>query len=117
MSAALVEKELDPTPVVAALMEKSATGKIPWEATANEDTFVSSVGGQTLRIELVRDPDDPEDAGRPVLYLLDAKGKTIWQIYSGQTKTGLWDLYALAQRVGNKVDDKVAALMEALQRL
>jgi hypothetical protein len=56
MSAPAVDKELNPAPVVAALIEKSATGKIAWEATANEDTFVSSVGGQTLRIALERSP-------------------------------------------------------------
>jgi hypothetical protein len=117
MSAPAVDKELDPAPVVAALIEKSATGKIAWEATANEDTFVSSVGGPTLRIALERSPDYPDEMGDPALYLLDAKGKTIWQIYSSQTKTGLWELYRLAQRVGNKVDDRMAALMDALQRL
>ena len=123
MSAPVIDKELDPTPIVSALVEKSTIGKMAWEATAREDTFVSSVGGQTLKLAL--EPTiasdiygNPEERNEPVLYLLDEKGRTIWQIYSSQAKEGgLWKLYRMAQRVANKVDDRMAALMDALQRL
>jgi hypothetical protein len=122
MSGASVETELDVTPVVAALIEKSATGKMTWEATAREDTFVSTIGGQTLKIgleptKLMYVLTSPEKISEPVLCLIDEKGKTVWQVYSSQTKEGLWKLYKLAQRIANKVDDRMAALMEALQSL
>jgi hypothetical protein len=114
MSAPAIDKELDPTPMIDVLAEKSATGKLAWEATAQENTFVSSIGGQTLKITLEWQPDRGNE---PVLYLLDGKGKTIWQISSDQTRHGLRHLYSLAQRVANRVDDRVADLMDALQRL
>jgi hypothetical protein len=114
MSVSVVDKELDLTPVVEALVEKSTTGKMQWEATAQENTFVSTIGGQTLKITLEWQPDSGNE---PVLYVLDGKGKTIWQSYSSQVHGGLWKLYRSAQRVANKVDDRMAALMEALQRL
>jgi hypothetical protein len=30
---------------------------------------------------------------------------------------GLWPLYKLAQRVANKVDDEIAALVDAVEKL
>jgi len=121
MSVPSINQELDPTPMVDALLEKSQIGKMTWEATAREGTFVSTIGGLTLKIAL--EPQEsfnvygnPDQSDAPVLFLVDGDGKIIWQIYSGQTR-GLWRLYRLAQRVANRVDDRIAGLMESLQKL
>jgi len=120
MKSSEFEKELEVTPFITSLMEKTASGGLNWEPTAQDDTFIASLAGSTLKITLEGDVGvdmygNPE-AG-PVLYILDEKGKTLWQVYPGQPKGGLWKLYRLVQRIANKVDDRMASLMEALQKL
>lgn len=118
-----LKQEIDFDPLTTALVEKTKAGKLNWQATANENTFIASVGGDTtLRLTLESD-EDVDTYGQlqsfdvPVLYLLDSKGKALWEIHSRQVEGGLWPLYKLAQRIANKVDEKVEALMEALQKL
>jgi hypothetical protein len=53
----------------------------------------------------------------PHLRLLGEKGKVLWEIHANQIKGGLWPLFKLAQRIGNKLDDRMAKLMETLQSL
>ncbi len=116
-------KDVDANPLVQALMEKTQAGRLVWEATADEGTFIASVGGNaTLKLVLESQLEqdvrgNPEYADAPTLLLLDEKGKKQWQVYSSQVEGGLWVLYRLAQRVANKVDDRMAALVEAVQRL
>ncbi len=118
-----LKQEIDVNPLTTTLIEKTKARKINWQATANENTFIASVGGDTtlrLTLESVVDSDpygQPESFDVPVLCLLDSKGKAVWEIRSRQVKGGLWPLYKLAQRIANKVDEKVEALMEALERL
>jgi hypothetical protein len=123
MTGILFDKELDPTPLVTALIEKTKSGRLKWEPTAMENVFIPSVGGgTTLRIYLtsqdtVGNFGQPETEEVPELRLLDEKGKMLWEIHSHQVKDGLWPLFRLAQRVANKLDERMASLMEALQHL
>ena len=123
MTSQPVGKELDPTPLVTTLMEKSTARKLDWQATADEDAFIASVGGETtlkITLESVEDFDiysNPQMKNMPVLYMLDTKGRTLWLISSSQVNGGLWPLYRLAQRVGNKLDERMVATIEALQKL
>lgn len=117
-------KDLDPTPLVGSLTEKSTAGKLNWQATADEHTFIASVGGETtlkITLESVEGFNDftgnPEMTQEPVLYMLDAKGRALWEISSSQVKGGLWPMYRLAQRIGNKLDERMAAVMQALEKL
>ena len=116
-------KDLDANPLVQALMEKTQVGRLVWEPTADEGTFIASIGGNTtLKLALVSqvEPDvygNPEYADVPTLLLLDEKGRKQWQVDSSRVKGGLWPLFRLAQRVANKVDDRMAGLVEAVQRL
>jgi len=118
-----LERELDPTPLVAALADKTKAGKLSWQPTADDNTFIVSVGGETtfkLALEGVEGEDrwgQPEYTNAPVLHLLDSKGRKIWEISSSEVKGGLWPLYKLARRIGNKMDDKMAALMEVVEKL
>jgi hypothetical protein len=123
MTAILFDKELDPTPLVTTLLEKTKAGRLKWEPTATENVFIASVGGgTTLRIGLTT-VDDFNDLGRPdtievpELKLLDEKGRMLWEIHQHQVKGGLWPLFRLAQRVANKLDERMASLMESLQNL
>ena len=123
MTAILFDKELDPTPLVTTLLEKTKAGRLKWEPTATENVFIASVGGgTTLRIGLTT-VDDFNDLGRPdtievpELKLLDEKGRMLWEIHQHQVKGGLWPLFRLAQRVAIKLDERMASLMESLQNL
>lgn len=116
-------QELDPTPLVTTLIDKSRAGKLNWQATADEHAFIASIGGETTlkaTLEMTEDFDlygNPEHTQQPVLCLLDPKGRTLWEISSSQVKGGLWPLYRLAQRIGNKLDERMASVMEVLQKL
>jgi hypothetical protein len=116
-------QEIDLDPLVATLVEKTKAGKIKWEPTANDKTFISSVGGETtfkLKLESFEELDFsgyPQNLERPVLSLLDAKGHEIWQVSSSKIPGGLWSLYKIAKQVANRVDEKVATLMETLEKL
>ena len=116
-------QELDFNPLVNTILEKTKAGKLNWEATASDDTFIVSVGGETtlkLTMEAFETFDmygQPETGHAPVLCLLDRKGRKLWEISSNQVSGGLWTLYRQAQRIANKVDDRVAGLIEVLQKL
>src|SRR2546430_11325997 len=123
MTTPALEKELDPSPLVARITDKSKVGKLRWQPTADEDTFVVSLGGDTtlkMTLESVEEFDGfsgPTVQKAPVLTMLDPKGKTLWEIHSSQVKGGLWPLYRLAQRIANKLDERMMSLMEALENL
>lgn len=123
MTPILLEKDLDPTPLVATLVEKTKAGRLKWEPTATENVFIASVGGgTTLRIYLANEQVPDEYGGldtveAPELRLLDEKGKMLWEILPRQVKGGLWPLFRLAQRIANKLDERMASLMETLQNL
>jgi hypothetical protein len=54
MSTLPLDKDIDPTPLVEALTEKTKAGKVKWEPTAEENTFIATLGGDTtLRIYLL----------------------------------------------------------------
>ena len=123
MSTSPFEKDLDPAPLVEALKEKTKAGKVKWEPTAAENTFIASVGGgATLRIYLTT-TQDYNEAGEfttitvPELRLVDENGKLLWEISLYETKGELWSLFKLAQRIANKLDERVASLMATLEKL
>jgi hypothetical protein len=116
-------QEIDPNPLVTALVEKTKAGKLIWQPTASPETFIASVGGETT-LQLMTETDEefneygePERITVPVLSMADAKGRQLWQIRSREVSGSLWPLYRLGQRVANKVDERVAALLEAVQSL
>lgn len=123
MNALPLEKELDPKPLVAALIDKTKAGKIKWEATAEESTFIATLGGDTtLRIYLITVEDfdgygNPSSGLIPELRLLGDNGKLLWEISNHRVNGELWPLFQLAQRIGNKLDERMATLMETLQKL
>jgi hypothetical protein len=104
-------KELDPTRLVNVVLEKTKAGKLTWEETAGKNTFIASVGGDTtLEIEQGREWDDPD-----TLRLLDEDGQLLWVIDAPQPLIG--ELLQLARRIALRVDEKVDALLDTLQKL
>ena len=106
-------KELDPTPLVNAILEKTKAGKLKWDETADEDIFIVSVGGNTTL--KVRQKFDQYQGDRYILSLLDENGKLIWVIEEPWDLTK--ELFVLARRVALRVDERMDALMGTLQRL
>ena len=106
-----------------ALIEKTEAGRLVWEATASEGTFIASVGGETtLKLTLesgfeINPYGEPEAYTVPALSLVAPKGRTLWEIKSNEVKGSLWPLHRLAQRVANKVDERIAALLEDIEKL
>ena len=124
MSTQPFDKNLDATPLVKAILEKTKAGKLRWEATAMENVFIASVGGNTTFKIYLQDGEDInpitqnfETVHFPILSLLDEKGKTLWEIRPGQVEGGLNPLFEIARRVGNKLDERMEAVIGALQRL
>jgi hypothetical protein len=118
------EKEIDPNPLVATLIEKTREGKLKWEATSAENTFIVSMGGgTTLRITLAQEWTIDEYGSEvqitlPQLFLQNEKGLTLWVIYNSEVKSaGLWMLFKLARRVANNIDERFADLIGFLEKL
>ena len=107
------ENQLDPIPLLHALIDKTQAGKLKWDETADENIFLVSVGGNTtLKVRRLFNSlgDDFH-----YLSLLDENGKLIWEI--NQPSGLIEQLFVLARRVALKVDERVEALMGTLQRL
>ena len=118
------KNKLDAAPLVKRLIEKSKSGKLDWEPTADRQQFVTSVGGGTsfkIRILTVTDIGDygqPETIEVPRLDMLDRKGNLLWQLQGRDVPTGkLRELFEIARRIGNRLDDRVAGAIEALDKL
>jgi hypothetical protein len=114
--------ELDATPLANQLLDKTRGGKIKWESTADENTFLATVGGSTFRVFLERVEDvnlsgQPEYIDVPAIALLSEKGKSVWTITSSDVKGGLHALYEEVRRVGHHLDERLAAALAALEKL
>ena len=115
--------EPDPNPLAAELIEKTKAGKLKWEPTVDRRAFIVSLGGDTtLKLHLdTEEQVDPygqlETVTVACLSLLDAKGNILWDIRNHKVKGGLMPLYKLAQRVANKVDERLANIMDSLRNL
>jgi len=119
------QEPLNFEPLVKRLIEKSKAGKLDWKPTADRKSFVISVGGGNtgfkIRQEQISDIDqwgNWETYDVPRLDMLDEKGFLIWKISRKDVSPGLIDeLYKLAQRIANKVDDRLDGAIEALDDL
>lgn len=109
-------KELDPSHLVSTVLDKTKAGKLKWEETADENVFIASVGGSaTLEVRMPSIFSATSDNFYYTLSLLDENGKLLWVINEPQTL--IQELLGLARRIALKVDEKVEAFLETLQRL
>ena len=112
----------DPAHVVAALLDKTRVGKLRWEPAPQEDTFHVNIGGHTyLRIFLVKSEirntmGDIESHTIPTLNMLDEKGRIIWAVDS-RTVNEVRELHRQAQNRADRVDERIALLMDTLHKM
>lgn len=118
------QPDLNPTPLVERLLEKSRAGRLNWEPTADRKAFVVSVGGEaTFKVSLIQVEEvstfgQSETVDVPILLMLDEKGKTLWEVRQRDVKgIKLWDLYTVARRIGNKLDERMVNAIRALENL
>ena len=112
--------------LVEALIQKTISEKVKWNLTADETTFVSSVKGQlSFEIQAVPEIQFPlfsvqtRNTERDDKYLLkvrDASGKVMFKISSSKYPQ-LSNLFGLAFRVANNIDEKVESTVRILSLL
>jgi hypothetical protein len=105
-----VSDEPNTKPLAEGLLNKTREGKINWEPTAYSGVYVATVGGNTFRVSLEEDEDTRQEYS--CVRLMNEKGQPIWTIAEG-----VWPLYRSVQRVANKVDERIANAIEALDKL
>jgi len=112
----------DPGQVVTALLDKTRTGKLKWEAAQQEDTFHVNIGGHTfLRVFLVKSQirnamGDVEIHTVPTLNMLDEKGRIIWSVDS-RSVSETRELHRQAQNRADRVDERISVLLDTLSKM
>ena len=91
------------------LLNKTEAGKLRWEETASEDTFLAAVKGQQS-FELRPVP------GSASIHLTvrDAAGKVLFEVNEGGAGR---ELYKFARRLALRIDDKLENSLELLSQL
>lgn len=109
MSADLT-KSPDYETLVASLLEKTLAGKIRWEETAVENSFLAAVKGrQTFQISGNENGADTE------LQVRDQDGKV--RVKLTRTNQQMMDLYSAARRIALGVDEVIDESLELLNSL
>jgi hypothetical protein len=109
--------------LVESLIEKTKQGKLEWAPTANRAAFVASIAARIgFKIFTVTSTDfndfgQPEEMETVRMQMLDERSNVLWDIYPGDVKAGMWELYSLARRIGNNVDARLADALNALGKL
>ena len=122
MSAQPVAKELDVNRLVGEVIEKTKAGKLRWKATANDNIFIVSVGGNTtIKVSLEAKEEDwvsspPVMRDRARLILLDEYGNPLLDVWEDNVPA-VAELFTLARRMALNVDERIQSLMEVLQKL
>src|SRR5687767_15841654 len=95
MNSQTPRKSVDPAILVQTIIGKTKDGKIRWEETADENTFIASVGGNTT-LRANRYFQRFEGYSSPILTLLDIDGRLLWEL--NQPELLLSELFDLADR-------------------
>lgn len=106
------------------LLEKTVAGKLEWQETAVEDTFLAAAKGiQTFEIALV---DQALKFGAfsasgktkaVVLKVKDKDGKLVLKHVERVQDSPAFDLFQVARRVAMRVDEKIESSLEVLESL
>ena len=104
--------------LVGKLSEKTEGKKITWKPTAEEHTFITTIKGNTFHIMRSKDEwQQPHTA----LMMVTEDGRTIWRLDDEgrpmHLQTELHSLYDLAQRIGDRVDEKLSEALKSLDLL
>jgi len=103
------------------ILKKTLAKKLPWQPTAQDDTFVAPMLGKyTLTIVPYTSRDNwgaPE--GPPTITLTDAGNNNLAEIHSGIVGVNVQDLQTLlvfARRIAFSADEKIDELLLELQK-
>ena len=107
--------QVDISKVIEALKVKSQQGKIGWQPTAEEETYIAPIKENIFRVFTY-----PGEYGRiPVLTFINEDGKTIWRMEGDNMYEGdsIASIYFTAQRIADRVDEKLSEVLESLESL
>ena len=113
--------EKEAFPLVKKLLQKTADKKIPWEATADEHTFITTIKGNTFRI--MRYGASEWQQPYTALMMVNDAGRTIWQLDDANEELpahcgeDLRTLYDSAQRIGDRVGTRLSEALKSLDSL
>jgi hypothetical protein len=113
MSADL-RQELKFDPIIETLLEKTKEGKLRWQETAEEGTYLAAVKGQrTFAISL----DWNATSGPIRLVVRDVEGKAFLDARFSYANPIARELYDLAGRIALNLDEKVDETLQVLSQL
>jgi hypothetical protein len=101
--------------LVTRLTELTESGKVSWEETADESTFLTSVG--KFVVTLGEEHDDNYSVYR--FKILDGTGKTIDEASAsgGENRTRLSHLHEFARRNALHVEEALSDLLSSLEHI
>ena len=103
------------------VFQKTSHGRIQWEATAEENLFIAPIGGQfTLAVSHHRGGDRWGEEYDYVSLKLKDKERELISVTSEVEDVPdiqLRELYEIARRQANKVDDKIDKVLNELGKL
>lgn len=105
-----LDKQPDYDALFDALVEKTKAGKLDWQETAEEGTFVAAVRGEkTFRVTQIA------DGAMIVLEVVNTDGKVLVNAFSPSPAAK--ELYSLARRIALRLDENIDAAMQLLDSL
>ena len=109
--------------LVEKLIEKSLAGKLKWQETAEDDTFVTAVKGrQTFHVSAqfgglhLRDNEVEQDVVTK-LEVHGFEGKIIIDFRETGQSSSLFELFSVAKRVALRIDERIDESLELLNSL
>ena len=110
-----LEKDPDYMAVIGMLLEATKAGKLDWQETADDNTFITAVKGE--QIFEIREFEDRSDDSRYVyLRVQDHEGNELYmtpRFYAGEAV----QLFELSRRLAKKLDEKIDSTFQLLSRL
>ncbi|HEV2221628.1 MAG TPA: hypothetical protein VGR84_01360 [Candidatus Acidoferrales bacterium] len=102
------------------LLARTRAGTTSWEPTAEEDEFVTSVGGNSIWIRTVEPRNASDNEPDVVLNVRDGDGRQVFSLYNGE---GIADLdfqtmralHEAARRSALKIDQIMEAILKDLR--
>jgi len=114
------EKEPNYEPLFQTLIDKTKAGKLAWQETAEENTYIAAVKGQqTYEISLrnLRPIYASANTPVPVLTVKDHEGRVFLQTTEESSSETAKELFYLARRVAMNLDERIESSLELLNQL
>jgi len=102
----------DALEMIVELLEKSKSGKLKWEPTA--EGFAVAIGG-----EIAFHISKAEDEAWPSLEMIDEEGKVVWEVRGKDAEYDerFDELYRIARNIGYRLNERVESVLKNLKKL